>query len=254
VLTIVVFLHAAFAQQPETAPINVDDTTSRDSQTTGIDGPVFTAVSIAGPVKTTPPDRTRVAAAGFRGSIPAMFFLSDRNNDPLTEAVLGDFGVPDIGWNSVLAPKPLVIRMRSNTDYVLSVQASGIPDSPDCAPGRTAREISTCDIGFGVRMIANTSASVVRPRHDSVPEEFSITEWPNLSCAKSNGPAFRTTLHDISAVDRRILSGTRISAAGDNSSDDNFIEVELGIALRPQFLTPGPFSGAVTVTIAPQHP
>jgi hypothetical protein len=254
VITIVVLLQTAAAQQPETALMNSPETTPPDAQTGDKEVPVFTVDSISRPFKLDPPDPGSVGVAGFRGSIPSMFYLSDQNNDSLTNAVLADFGIADIGWNSLLAPKTLVIRMRSNTDYALSVQAFGIPDGPDCAPGPAPREISTCDIGFGVRRIANASGSVVRPRNDTVPEKFSIAKWSNVSGANGNDPPFRATLHDISAVDTPILSGTRISASGDNSSVDNFIEVELGLTLRPQFLTPGPFSGALTLTVAPQRP
>jgi hypothetical protein len=66
--------------------------------------------------------------------------------------------------------------------------------------------------------------------------------------------AFKATLHDITAADTPILEGTRISGMGDNGSPDNFIEVELGVALLPRFLTPGPFSGTVILTLAPQRP
>jgi hypothetical protein len=249
------FLHAALAQ-PETVSTNTPHNTSSKTQTEDHRVPVFTAVSVATVPTSAVPDPPSVATAGFQGSIPAMFYLSDQNNEPLVEAELGDLGITGIGGSSLLAPEPLVIRLRSNLGYALSVQASGIPDlGADCIPGRILREISACDIGFGVRRVVNTGASVVNPRHDTVPEKFRAADWPDHSSANGHEPHFGASLHDISAADTSILSGTRISATGNNNSEGNFIEVELGVALlHQQFLTPSAFSGTVTLTIAPQHP
>jgi hypothetical protein len=145
--------------------------------------------------------------------------------------------------------------MRSNVDYVLYVQASGISDrGADCVAGSTARVISTREIRFGVRRRFTAGAGVVRPRYDTIFEKFRLAKWPVARSSDGHGARFSATLEDISAAATPILAGTRISAGGDNSSDDNFIELELLVALLPRIRMPLPFSGTVTLTIGPRHP
>ena len=43
-----------------------------------------------------------------------------------------------------------------------------------------------------------------------------------------------------------------ISASGDNTSNDNYLLVTVGVATLPQYLTPAAFNGSVTFTISAQ--
>jgi hypothetical protein len=73
------------------------------------------------------------------------------------------------------------------------------------------------------------------------------TGWPTVT---GQFPNFVKTLHDIFGQDVQILSGPRISASGDNSSNDNSLTLTMGIAILPRYLSAGSFSGTLTFTIA----
>ena len=120
-----------------------------------------------------------------------------------------------------------------------------------------AQAIKTGDIGFGfTAAIDQSGASVVGggatpSRTDTVASDFDVERRLAHSLERPH-PELTKTLHDIHGSDVQILSGDRISASGNNTSDDNFLVVTLGLATLPQYLTPGAFSGSVTLTISAQ--
>jgi hypothetical protein len=193
----------------------------------------------------------------FGGTVPATFSISDTSNNSLS-AALGTFSTLTVGKGTLASPTALQFRLRSNANYKLTAQVgslSGITDGTGTAPGNTAGSIQTGDIGFGFTAAIDASgASVVNggatpTRTDTIVSGFDAhAGWPSVS--DGHTPSFTKTLHDIYGSDVQILSGDRISASGDNSSDDNFLTVTMGLATLPQFLTTGTFSGTVTFTIA----
>jgi hypothetical protein len=142
------------------------------------------------------------------------------------------------------------VRLRSNKAYKLnaSVSALSIP-SPGATDGGSA--ITLSDIGFGILSITATGANVAVSHTDTIAAGYDIgAGWP----APTNGltPAFQQTLSSLTAGPQ-VLSGTRISAKGNISTDNNFISVRFGVATMPQFFTPNSgFSAVVTLTLASQ--
>jgi hypothetical protein len=193
----------------------------------------------------------------FGGSVPAVCWMTDTSNGNLA-GVLGDFGTLTVGKNVLKAPAPLRIRLRSNAPYRLMVQAGsmvGIIEGPASPRSTTAQAIKTGDIGFGItavdvslsRLVGGGSTPI---REDPIAAGFDVRSgWRGGQ--NGHTPTFTKTLHDISTADTQILSGPRISADGDNYSDNNFLTVSVGIATIPQFLTAGSFSGVVMFTVVP---
>lgn len=197
------------------------------------------------------------AQVDYSGTIPTTFAITNTSNGTLT-GNLGAFSTLTIGSGTLQTPTVLAFRLRSNAAYKLSANSaaiSGITDGVASAAGTTAQGIKTGDIGFGITAaIDQSGASVVDggaipTRIDTIVAGYSVVGgWP----AVTNGhtPTFTKTLNNFFGVDTQILSGTRISASGDNSSSDNFLLVTVGLAALPQYLTPAAFSGTVTFTIA----
>jgi len=199
-------------------------------------------------------------SGSYSGTIPTTFSITNTSNASLA-GTLGNFTTLTIaGNNTLVAPTALTFRMRSNAAYKLTANGSvtsGITDGEASAPGTTAQGIKTGDIGIGFTAAVDQSgASVVGggntpTRTDTFASGFDVTGgWPTVS--NGHTPSFTKTLHDINGSDVQILSGDRISASGNNGSDDNFLSVTVGLATLPQYLTPGPFSGSVTFTISAQ--
>jgi hypothetical protein len=193
----------------------------------------------------------------FGGSVPAVCWLTDASNGTLA-GVLADFGTLTVGRNVLKAPTPLAIRLRSNAPYKLTVQVGslvGIADGPATPASRTAQAIKTGDIAFGITAVDVSLSRLVGGgttpiRVDQIAAGFDVRRgWPGGHGGHT--PSFAKTLHDIFGSDVQILSGPRISADGDNNSNNNFMTVMIGLATLPQFLTMGTFSGVVTFTVAP---
>jgi len=196
----------------------------------------------------------------YSGTVPTTFTISNTSNGSLS-GVLGNFGTLSMTNSSTLStPTALTFRMRSNAAYKLTANASvtsGITDGTASAAGTTAQAIKTGDIGFGFTAAINQGgASVVGggetpTRTDTIVSGYDASSgWASVT--DGHTPSFSKTLHDIYGNDVQILSGDRISASGDNTSDDNFLTLTVGIATLPQYLTPGAFSGTVTFTIGAQ--
>ena len=193
----------------------------------------------------------------FGGSVPAVCWISDVSNGSLA-GVLGNFGTLTPAKGTLTAPASLAIRLRSNAPYKLLVQVDslvGIADGSASPPGAAPQVIKTGDIGFGIlavdvslsRLVGGGSTPV---RQDAITAGFDVHGgWPNTH--NGHTPTFTKTLHDIHSAAIQVLSGPRISADGDNYSNNNFMTVTLGIATLPQYLTATSFSGVVTFTLAP---
>ena len=142
-------------------------------------------------------------------------------------------------------------HLRSNKAYTLSAQAAALNvTSPGAADGGTA--ITLSDIGFGVTAIDATGANVTTGHTDTVVTKFNyssgfpaVTNGLTPFVSGTNG-----TLNDVTSS-TQILSGSRISAKGNISTNNNFILVTFGIATLPQYFTPNSgFSTTITLTIA----
>ncbi len=193
----------------------------------------------------------------FGGTVPTTYSITNASNGNLAGA-LGDFTMT-IAKGTLATPTPMVFRLRSNAAYKVTAQTSaltGVSEGTQTTASTAAEGLKTGDIGIGLTAAIDKSGlSVVGggaepSRVDTIVTGFDVTGgWPTVS--NGHTPAFTKTLHDL-ASDTQILSGTRISAGGDNSSDDNFLVLTVGVATLPQYMTPGAFSGTVTFTIAGQ--
>lgn len=193
----------------------------------------------------------------FSGSVPTVFNISNTSDANLS-TILGDFSTLTIGKNVLNTPTPLAFRLRSNAAYKLSAQVGslvGMTDAAAADASTTAQAIKTGDIGFGITASIDQSGTAVvnggvsPTRTDTIVTGYDVhAGWPS----SSNGHvSFSKTLHDLYGAPVQILSGDRISASGDNSSDNNYLTVTLGLATNPQYFTPAAtVSGTVTLTIA----
>jgi hypothetical protein len=213
----------------------------------------FAAVSLIGLPCTVPAQ----GVITFGGSVPAVCWIADTNNGTLA-GVLGNFNTLTVGKGALNAPTPLAIRLRSNAPYLVTMQVGslvGITDGPATSASRTTQAIKTGDIGIGIRSVDVSLSRLVGGgptpvRVDAIAAGFDVRSgWPGVH--NGHTPAFKKTLHDIYGQDVQILSGPRISADGDNYSNNNFMTVMIGISTLPQYLTAEAFSGIVTLTIAP---
>src|ERR1700722_14776092 len=167
----------------------------------------------------------------FGGTVPSMCWIANTSNGSLA-GVLGDFSTLTVGKSVLQAPTPLAVRLRGNAPYTLVVQVgslAGIADGPATTPSTTAQGIETGDIGFGILSVDVSLSRVVGGgstpiRVDAIATGFDVRAgWPRVH--NGHTPSFTKTLHDIYAADTQILSGPRISADGDNYSNNNFITV-----------------------------
>jgi hypothetical protein len=191
----------------------------------------------------------------FGGTIQPAFTISAIGNGVLA-AAMGTFGTVTAGQSTLSAPAPVAFRVRSNAPYKLMVQVGdlvGMTDGVAASDGSTAQGMVTGNFGFGFTASVDPSGnSVVNggaspTRVDTIVTGFDVhTGWPTVT---GQSPNFVKTLHDVFGQDVQILSGPRISASGNNSSDDNSLILTVGIAILPQYLSAGTFSGTLTFTI-----
>ena len=196
-----------------------------------------------------------IGTATFGGTVPTAFNITNVSNGSLSGA-FGTFGTMTVGSGTLKSPSPVVFRLRSNAPYVLTAQAGDLVGISDDVGNTADSTIKTGDIGFGFTAAIDQSGKFVAgggatpTRTDTIAPGFDMRNgWLSVSGGKT--PAFTKTLHDIYGQNVQILSGPRISAGGDNSSEDNFITITIGIAALPQYWNTGAFSGTVTFTIAP---
>jgi hypothetical protein len=199
------------------------------------------------------------AQNSFGGTVPQIFSITDTSNNSPTGA-LGTFSTLTIGSTSAFnQPTPLAFRIRSNYAYTITAIFSGltnIADGTTAGASNTLQPIQTGDIGFGFTAAIDKSGASVSGggvgglRSDTIATGYDVhAGWPSLTSADGHTPSFSKTLHNI-VSSQTILNGDRISASGDNTSDDNFLLITLGVATLPQYFTPVTFSGTVTLTIA----
>ena len=193
--------------------------------------------------------------ATFGGTVPTSFSISNTSNGSLSGA-FGPFGTMVVGSGMLSTPSPVVFRLRSNAPYILTAQVGTLEGISDGIAGADNSTIKTGDIGFGFTAPIDQSGGSILgggptpTRTDTIAPGFDMRGgWPSASGGHT--PVFTKTLHDIYGQDVQILNGPRISAKGDNSSDDNFITITIGIAALPQYWNAGAFRGVVTFTIAP---
>ncbi len=196
-----------------------------------------------------------IGTATFGGTVPTTFNITNVNNGSLSGA-FGTFGTMTIGNGTLKSPSPVVFRLRSNAPYVLTAEVGGLVGISDDVANTANSSIKTGDIGFGFTAAIDQGGKFVvgggatPTRTDTIAPGFDMRNgWPSVSGGQT--PVFTKTLHDIYGQNVQILNGPRISAGGDNSSDDNFITITVGIAALPQYWNNGTFSGTVTFTIAP---
>jgi hypothetical protein len=188
----------------------------------------------------------------FGGAVQPAFTISATNNGVL-DAAMGPFGTMTVGQSTLNAPTPVAFRVRSNAPYKLMVQVGALLGMTD-GVGSGSLGLTTGDFGFGFTSPVDGSGNSVvgggssPSRVDAIVTGFDVTAgWPVVTGTSVD---FAKTLHDIYGQDVQILSGPRISASGDNSSNDNSLTVTVGIATLPQYLSAGTFSGTLTFTIA----
>jgi hypothetical protein len=191
----------------------------------------------------------------YDGRIPSTVAITNASNGNLA-GTLGSFGTLTIGSGTLSTPPPLTLRLRSNVPYRLSAAVTAktgmVNGPPSSETAVTGQAMKTGDIGFGLTAAIDKSGSAVVSgglsphRTDTIASGYNVASgWPTPA---DGHPGFSKTLYDINSG-AQILSGSRISADGDNSSDDNFLTVTLGVAALPQYFTPGDFTGTVTLTL-----
>ena len=122
--------------------------------------------------------------------------------------------------------------------------------NPAAADGGSS--ITLSDIGFGITAVDATGANVATGHTDTIVSLFNYSSgFPAISNGLTPFVAgTNATLNDLTA-NTQILSGSRISAKGNISTNNNFVLLTLGIATLPQYFTPNTgFSTTVTLTIA----
>ncbi len=183
------------------------------------------------------------------GSTPTAVSVTNTSDGTLTSTVALGSLTPAAG--GTLMTSTVQARLRSNKAYTLSAQAAALSiSSPAAADGGSS--IGLGDIGFGVTAIDATGANVATGHTDTIATLFNysggfpaVTNGLTPFVSGTNG-----TLNDLTS-NTQILSGTRISAKGNLSTNNNFVLVTFGIATLPQYFTPNSgFSTTVTLTIA----
>lgn len=185
------------------------------------------------------------------GTNPDAFSLTNTSGSALSATVA--FGVMAPANATAVTAQEVTVRMRSNKAYKLSAQASALTiNGAGAAQG--GDPIALTDIGIGITGMTLDAPNVANgaSRTETIPAGFGVTNgnWP----AATNGltPTFGKTLNDIQAS-TEILSGQRISKKGNLATDNNFIEINVGVATLPQFFTPNTgFSATITLTMASQ--
>ena len=183
------------------------------------------------------------------GSDPVAISLTNSSEGTLSTTI--DLNVLTPANNNTLTTStPFEVRLRSNKAYKLTASALGLSFS-SAGSNDGGSPIALTDIGFGITSTTLTGANVANTgnRTDAIAAGFNASTWPT----PTNGttPSFTKTLNNITGAGVEVLSGSRISARGNLSTNDNYISVFFGVATLPQFFTPNSgFSSTVTLTIA----
>jgi hypothetical protein len=185
------------------------------------------------------------------GTDPESFSITSTTNATLSATVVLGTLAPATG--GTLTSGTAQIRLRSNKAYNLNAQVSalGFVGAGAIDGGST---IALLDFGFGISSIDATGANVANAAGHTV---VALFNYDPRTVAVTNGltpyvPSTHGTLNDITSS-TQILSGPRISALGNISTDNNFILATLAVATLPQYFTPNTsFSATITLTIASQ--
>lgn len=194
----------------------------------------------------------------YTGTVPTTFSILDTSNNPV--ALTDNSVFANAIGSGTVRESTQQIRLRSNATYKLSAQVTShtsIADGTGATAGNTAEAITLGDIGFGISNIDASGASVVNGGGSPSRTDTTATGFTYATPTPSDGRIAWTTdtLHSILASSTQMLSGDRISASGDNGSDDNFLTVSLKAGYLPQYFTPtdvsgGTFTVVVTLTVA----
>jgi hypothetical protein len=191
----------------------------------------------------------------YNGTVPTTFSILNTSDATLTASDSAVFASA-IGAGTA-QESTQQIHLRSNAPYALSAQVTGNTGIPDAATpaaaGHTGQAITLADIGFGVSAINVAGASVVNgggspTRSDTTATGF-IYVTPTVADGRITTFGTGSSLHAILAAAVQIQSGDRISASGDNGSNDNYILLSLKAGYLPEYFSPTDGSGGFTVVI-----
>ena len=193
----------------------------------------------------------------YNGNVPQTFSVLNTSNAAVsyTDSVVFQNAI----GSGTLRELTEDVRLRSNDLYKLSAQVTtntGIAAAAATAEGITGQAIKLGDIAFGISNVDKSGNSVVNGGGTPTRTDTIVTGYTYASPTVTDGrvvmaasPAGKS-LNDIQAANIQILSGTRISASGDNSADDNYLLVTLKAGYVPAYFTVGNFTVVVTLTIA----
>ena len=189
----------------------------------------------------------------YNGAVPATYSIRDTANNSVSysDSVVFKNAVA----SGTVRELTRQIRLRSNATYRLSAQVTthtNIASGTGSVEGTAARAIRLGDIGWGISNIDRSGNSVVHGGGSPTRSDSTASGFTYSTPAAADGRIAWTTktLNDILSSPAQILSGDRISASGDNSSDDNFLLVDFKAGYVPEYFTPGDFTVVVTLTIS----
>jgi len=149
---------------------------------------------------------------------------------------------------------PLYVYLRSNYKYKVTAAVSATFSDP--GNNDLGNYIQLSDIGFGVRSTATTGDGTdVANSTVSIINTFDYhSGWPSITDGLTpfDGSANHGNLANAGTGGAQIFSGQRISKRGNISAANNALKVQLGVAVLPQFFTPGAFSTTITLSIGTQ--
>jgi hypothetical protein len=180
------------------------------------------------------------------GTTPEAFSITNATDGTLTSTIALGSLTPATG--GTLTQGTAQVRLRSNKAYKVTAQASALNfTGAGSADGGTS--LAMTDVGFGITATDASGANVATGHTDTIVSGFDVSGgWPTVT----NGltPSFTKTLNDLTSA-TQVISGTRISARGNLSTNNNFALVTFGVATLPQYFTPNTsLSTTITLTIS----
>ena len=133
------------------------------------------------------------------------------------------------------------IGVRSNVGYAIRASRTGTLPSAAANTGT----LSAGDVGvgvFGVSGTGNSALIVGTAVADTITGTTSDGYYYGLDASfatpfsASNGQAVWTkSLNDITTTTTQMISGTRVSNGGDNTSSNNRLSMTLAFSIKPQY-------------------
>lgn len=167
-------------------------------------------------------------------------------NDAL--AVSLNFADASPNQSNVSATSPYMyatvpVRMRSNSNYEVFAFRAGTLNSTNIEDFRAS------DVGFAIINVTRGTGGLHSAGTDTTTSGFGSD--PTTAPIVNGLPSYSKTLADVDTASgvTKILSGSRISQGGDNTSTDNFNTADLRFAVKPQYYTPGTYTETVKVYI-----